>query len=63
MKIEGIGNGTLMIESPPSFLTDSLNSAISFLVHMDAGVTKLKNEYRSYQNVHQNTQNFFLILV
>jgi hypothetical protein len=42
MKIEEIGNGTFMIESPPSFLTDSLNSAISFLVHMDAGVTEIK---------------------
>ena len=33
-----------MMESPPSFLTESLNSAISFLVHIEAGVTESVSE-------------------
>ena len=31
---------TLMIESPPSFRIESLNSATSFFVHILAGVTR-----------------------
>ena len=43
MATTGWSGFTLMMESPPSFWTDSLNSAISFLVHIEAGVTRRRN--------------------